>query len=174
MEPPWRKISAGRFSPDFKPAGTKSCAWSSRPSADLKMACCGTTNPSDGKPLGQVSGATGGFDLAPKSLMTILAGKVAPEARKAKVCPSLSITELHSIPLPRVHCSGRSPLSPTLQRCRRSMSLQFELKRTVFLSGVNDHCSTSQSPGVSSFGFPPSAESAYRCCQPSSSDAITS
>src|SRR6266566_6384872 len=62
----------------------------------------------------------------------------------------------------------------TLHKCRRSTSLQFELKRIVFLSGVNDHCSTSQFPGVSNFGTPPSIDSAYKCCQPSSSEAITS
>src|ERR1700756_202402 len=61
----------------------------------------------------------------------------------------------------------------TLHKWRRSTSPQLELNRTVFLSGVRDHCSTSQLPGVMSLGAPPSAESAYKCCQPSSSEAIT-
>src|SRR5215469_18120541 len=61
----------------------------------------------------------------------------------------------------------------TLQIWRRSTSPQLELNRTTFWSGVKDHCSTSQLPGVRSLGAPPSTESAYRCCQPSSSEAIT-
>src|SRR5260370_3641095 len=68
---------------------------------------------------------------------------------------------------------GAFPDTLTFHKWRRSTSAQFELKRTELLSGASDHCSTSQFPGVRSFGVPPSAERAYKCCQPSSSEAIT-
>jgi len=53
------------------------------------------------------------------------------------------------------------------------MSLQFELKRIVFLSGVKDHCSTSQFPGVSNLGAAAFAESAYQMLPAAASLAIT-
>src|SRR5260370_4658511 len=53
------------------------------------------------------------------------------------------------------------------------MSPQFELNTTVALSCENDHCSTSQLPGVKSFALPTSAEIVNRCCHPSSSLAKT-
>src|SRR5215467_4365239 len=168
-------MSAGRRSPDFKPAGTKSWPCNSSPSVDLKMACCGVTKLSEGRSFGHVSGAKDVDALPAASLARKgLAEVVACEPTYTYDAPSLSAAGLHSIPFPEVSCAGFPPVTETVQMWRRSTSPQLELKSTVFLSGVNDHCSASQLPGVRSFGAaPPSAESAYKCCQPSSSEAIT-
>src|SRR2546423_5531462 len=173
MGPPCMKTRAGFFSPDLEFAGIKSWPWIFKPSEESKITCWGTAKRSEGKSLGQASGAKGATDFAAELLTVTRAGCVALEKKYAKCWPSLSIIGLHSIPSPRVHCCGRPPETSTRQRWRRSTSPQLELKRTDLRSGVRDHCSTSQFPGVRSCGAPPLAESAYKCCQPSCSEAMS-
>src|SRR5271167_2414394 len=86
---------------------------------------------------------------------------------------SFTNTPPHSIPSPLLTCCGPLPVTPTRHKWRRSMSPQLELNSMVALSGENDHCSTSQLPGVKSFTPPPSAPIVYKCCHPSSSLAKT-
>src|SRR5438552_10021106 len=98
----------------------------------------------------------------------------ASEPMYASVALSLSATGLHSMLSPRVSGRGLPVVVSAIQRWRRSMSPQFELKSTTLRCAAKDHCSTSQLPGVRTCGEPrPSAASEYRCCQPSCSLAIT-
>src|SRR5690242_16326900 len=129
------------------------------------MTCCGLTNRSDGKSFGQVSGASGcALRSALIEATKGLPGCVASEPKYTRVLLSLRTRGLHSIPCPRLHCSGWPPEISTRQRWRRSTSPQLELNRTDLWSGPNDHCSTSQLPGVKSWGAPPLVEREYRCC----------
>src|SRR6266481_9846477 len=106
----------------------------SKPSADLKITCCGATSLLAGKLSGNVSGARGcaGARESATRRANGRAGCCASEARYTKLSVVGTPTGLHSIPAPLLNCCGVSPEADTLQRCRWSTSLQFELNRTVF------------------------------------------
>ena len=63
---------------------------------------------------------------SPPILIAGCAGRVPDERKKARA-PSLVITGDHWMPVPVVRGAGTPPATGTAQRCRRSMSLAFEL-----------------------------------------------
>src|SRR5438874_5959819 len=150
----------GRFSPGRRSFGKKSWPWMSRPSADLKTTCSGVMSLSAGKLTGQVSEARG-CAVARGSASRFTNGcavrRASDPTYAKKSLPGIGVGR-HSMPEPLVNCCKESPEAATLHKWRRSMSLQFELNKIVFSSDENDHCSTSQLPGVKSFCAPPAME----------------
>src|SRR5215813_7997873 len=103
------------------------------------MACVGVTKSSAGnfsdRPTTSLFAEARSFQV----VVNTKGGSVGPEPIKATFFPSARATGLHVTALSFSHCLRPLPSMFTSQRWRRSMSLQFELKRIVFLSGVKDH-----------------------------------